>query len=39
MTFGYVMTDWFNFRLQAFTHKSDDRQVIESLKKIEIFSL
>ena len=32
----YVMTDWFNFRLQTITHKSVERQVIKSLKKIEI---
>ena len=36
MILEYVMTDWFNFRLQAITHKIVERQVIKSLKKIEI---
>ena len=35
MTLGYVMTNWFNFQLQAITHKNVERQVIKSLKKIE----
>ena len=33
MTLGYVITGSFNFGLQASTHKSVERQVIESLKK------
>ena len=32
----YVMTDWFNFRLQAIIHKSVERQLIKRLKKTVI---
>ena len=33
MTLGHVMTDWFDFRLQAITHLSVGSQVITSLEK------
>ena len=35
MTLGNVMTDGFNFRLQAIAHLNVERRVIKSLKRIK----